>query len=391
MFPNLSDLVNYFFHTQLILPFPTFGFFMFLSFMVAYYVFQAELKRKESLGILHKQKFTQIVGEPAGPWEILLNGVFGFFIGFKIPFIIFHYVEFASDPPKFIGSWNGNWWFGLIIALVFGFWAYYEKNKDKLPEPKREEYELWPHELMGNTALYAAGFGIIGAKLFDNLEHWDSFIRDPIGNTFSTSGLTFYGGLIFGGIAVLWYMNKNGVKPLTMLDIGAPGMMIAYSVGRIGCQLSGDGDWGIPNLNPKPGILSWLPDWVWSFNFPNNVENEDPETFIPGCIGQHCHFLKQGVYPTSFYETIICFLLFLVIWSLRKRIKIPGILFCIYLVLNGTERFLIELIRVNSKYHLWGLAFTQAELIALTLILVGFLGSIWIFKNPNTAQKSNKN
>jgi phosphatidylglycerol:prolipoprotein diacylglycerol transferase len=98
--------------------------------------------------------------------------------------------------------------------------------------------------MMGSILLWAAVFGFAGAKLFNALENWGDFMKDPVGMLVGFSGLTFYGGLICGGAAVLYIANKNGVKPLDMLDIGGPGMMLAYALGRVGCQMSGDGDWG---------------------------------------------------------------------------------------------------------------------------------------------------
>ena len=88
------------------------------------------------------------------------------------------------------------------------------------------------------------------------------------------SGLTCYWGLICGALGVIWYTRKHKIPLLPLLDVGAPAMMLAYGVGRIGCQLSGDGDWGIVNTYPKPGWMSFLPDWMWSFNFPRNVAHE---------------------------------------------------------------------------------------------------------------------
>jgi phosphatidylglycerol:prolipoprotein diacylglycerol transferase len=161
-----------------------------------------------------------------------------------------------------------------------------------------------------------------------------------------------------------------------MLDVGGPGLMLAYSIGRMGCHLSGDGDWGIPNLAQKP---SWLPDWLWSSTYPHNVINEGVP--IKDCIGRFCSELPLPVYPTALYESIICLALFAFLWSIRKRIHAPGLLFSIYLILNGLERFTIELIRVNSKYHVAGISFTQAELISSLLILLGISGAIWSIKN----------
>jgi phosphatidylglycerol---prolipoprotein diacylglyceryl transferase len=226
--------------------------------------------------------------------------------------------------------------------------------------------------LMGNILLYAAIAGFIGAKLFNAFENWDEFMRDPKDMLIGFAGLTFYGGLICGGAAVLYYANKHGIKPLTMLDIGGPGMMLSYAVGRIGCQMAGDGDWGIVNMHPKPGWLGWLPDWMWSFGYPHNVNSEG--VHIAGCGGlKYCSILPQPVYPTPFYETVVCLILFFIIWKIRHKVKVPGALFGIYLIMAGAERFFIELIRVNTKYHVAGIPFTQAELISVCIIIVGFI------------------
>jgi phosphatidylglycerol:prolipoprotein diacylglycerol transferase len=175
--------------------------------------------------------------------------------------------------------------------------------------------------------------------------------------------------LICGGAAVVIVARKNGVKPLHMLDVGGPGMMLAYSVGRIGCHMSGDGDWGIVNLHAKP--MSWIPDWIWAYRYPNNVAMEGNP--IAGCTGKFCNELPYPVYPTALYEVIVCFILFLILWKVRHYIKYPGMLFGVYLMLNGLERFTIELIRVNTKYHVAGIAFTQAEMISLILFISGAL------------------
>lgn len=113
--------------------------------------------------------------------------------------------------------------------------------------------------------------------------------------------------------------------------------MLSYGIGRVGCMMSGDGDWGIVNNNPKPSWMNFLPDWMWAFKFPHNVNNDGIP--IPGCVGRWCHELPEAVYPTSFYETIMAIILFGVLWAIRKQITTPGLLFSIYLILNGAERF----------------------------------------------------
>src|SRR5205085_5349696 len=100
---------------------------------------------------------------------------------------------------------------------------------------------------------------------------------------------------------------------------------------------------------------------------------------IPGCVEKHCFMLNPPVFPTSLYEAVACILLFFILWSVRKRILTPGIMFSLYILLNGVERFFIELIRVNSKYYLLGIEFTQAQLISLLLILTGLCGMIYFY------------
>jgi phosphatidylglycerol:prolipoprotein diacylglycerol transferase len=234
---------------------------------------------------------------------------------------------------------------------------------------------------MGNLTILAAVFGILGAKLFHNLENFDTFLADPIGSLLSFSGLTFYGGLICGITAAIWYARSKNIKTIHLLDAAAPGIMIAYGIGRLGCQLSGDGDWGIVNTAAKPSWISFLPDWVWSFKFPHNVISDGVP--IPGCVGRHCMELPLPVYPTSLYEAIIAITLFFVLWAMRKSIKIPGLLFAIYLMMNGLERFFIEKIRINNIIQFAGIEFTQAELIASIIFLLGLTGFVYLILKNN--------
>jgi phosphatidylglycerol:prolipoprotein diacylglycerol transferase len=382
MFPTISSLLQYLFGINIPLPVQTFGFFVALAFVGAYWAFTQEFKRKEKLGIIHSFEKTVTIGEPITPLELAGNGIFGFILGYKLLDAILNYHALIDDSQDFILSARGNWIGGIIMAALLMYWAYAENKKTVLPQPKVEVVKVHPYELMGSILLWAAICGFAGAKVFNALENWGEFLKDPVGMLVGFSGLTFYGGLICGGAAVLYIAWKHGIKPLTMLDIGGPGMMLAYGMGRIGCQMSGDGDWGKPNLMPKPGWLNWAPDWMWSFNFPHNVNDEG--NAIPGCIGKFCHVLPAPVYPTSFYESVTCILLFFFLWSIRDRIKIPGVMFGIYLILNATERFLIEFIRVNTRYHIGSISFPQAQLIAIFLFIFGVILILpGILKSPN--------
>lgn len=277
--------------------------------------------------------------------------------------------------------------YGFFVALAFALagWIVWLELKRKEKEKVIFAFEkmirkggfdvktmVHPRQLTANIILVAAISGIIGAKLFDVAEHLDRLIDDPLGVLFSFDGLTFYGGLITAAFAVGIYAERNRIPWPVIADVVAPALMLAYGIGRIGCQLSGDGCWGLVNPDPRPEWLSWLPGWMWAFDYPNNVINAGVP--IPGCHGSHCHVLGQPVYPTPFYETMMALVLFTVLWFVRKRIRTHGYLFSIYLILNGMERLLIEQLRVNIKYNFLGIKVTQAEIIAVGLIVAGIAG-----------------
>jgi prolipoprotein diacylglyceryl transferase len=242
-----------------------------------------------------------------------------------------------------------------------------------------------PHETVPNIIVIAMISGIIGARLFSILEYPEDFIKDPWGTVFSASGLTFYGGLIFGTVAVLIFLRKNKIPVLPFIDAAAPALILAYGIGRIGCQLSGDGDWGIVNLSPKPGLLSFLPDWLWAYNYPHNVVNEGIK--IAGCTSQYCHVLPLPVFPTPLYEIMMSAIIFAFLWAVRKRIKIPGILFSLYLITSAIERFLIEKIRVDSEYIIGNIAVKQSEIIALLLFFTGIV-LIFVFSRKYNHERN---
>lgn len=221
-----------------------------------------------------------------------------------------------------------------------------------------------PSDLMTNITVVAAIAGVIGAKVFYVLEEPNGTLAEKL---FSAGGLTFYGGLIFGAIAVLYYVRKKGVQGASLpvfMDALAPSLILAYGIGRMGCHLAGDGDWGIAaNMTLKP---SFLPNWLWAETYPRNI------------LGQVLD--APGVYPTPIWEFIAGVAIFGMLMLVRKHPFKSGWLFSLYLLLNGLERFLIEKVRVNTEYHLGSMVFTQAELIATIFMLAGIVGLVLLSK-----------
>lgn len=378
MYPTLSDMLRDLLGINIPLPFPTFGFFVALAFLAAAYFFTLELKRKEQLGWLKAIDIQIMIGKKASLWDLISNGIMGFLIGFKGLEAVLDYNTLVENPQVFLFSTKGSFFGGIIGAGIFAYLKYREKEKEKLAEPKLIKQKLRPYEMVGNMTMIAAIAGILGSKLFHNLENLDQFMSDPIDALISFSGLSIYGGLIVGGGAVLFYAVKNGLTWIHVADACAPGLMAAYGIGRIGCQLAGDGDWGMPNDSPKPEALSFLPDWMWAFDYPNNVLGIDLQKDFQN---MGLESITGNAWPTPFYETVMAFIIFGILWSLRKKIPIPGIIFSLYLTLNGVERFFIEKIRINPDYHFLGIEATQAELIAVGMFIFGLIGMVYFSKN----------
>ncbi|HET8640083.1 MAG TPA: prolipoprotein diacylglyceryl transferase family protein, partial [Solirubrobacterales bacterium] len=166
---------------------------------------------------------------------------------------------------------------------------------------------------------------------------------DSLSDLFGGAGFVWYGGLIGGALGVLlwaWYRDFLG---LGLLDLVAPALALGYAIGRCGCQLSGDGDYG----------KAW--DGPWAMSYPNGTEPTE-----------------RAVHPTPIYETLAMGLGAWLLWQLRDRFR-PGVLFAIYLIYAGVERFLVEFIRRNTDV---ALGLTQAQLESVAMMLAG---SLWLY------------
>jgi len=219
--------------------------------------------------------------------------------------------------------------FGLMLALGFlCSGAVVSRHLRELGKPHDWAYEMIFAALVG---------GLVGAKLYwavDNTEAGESLFS----NLFSGTGLTWYGGALGGAAAVLFWGWRRGMFNRTVLDLSAVPLAIGYAVGRIGCQLSGDGDYGQP----------W--DGPWAMAYPDGTVPTD----VP-------------VHPTPIYETLAMGLAAWVIWRMRHVVR-PGVMFGAYLVLAGTERFLVEFVRRNADVFA---GLTTAQLLSLAMMAGG--------------------
>lgn len=378
MYPTISDLIYDLIGIKIPLPIQTFGFFLALSFIVVAFILAYEFKRLQNANQFPVLKRKILKGKPASIKELVITGIISFILGFKLVGVFFDYAHFNSNPQEYVFSSQGSLFGGLIIAGIAVYMIYREKDKKKLQKPVWEEEVITPKEIASSLIFIGAIYGIIGAKVFHNLEYIGDFIKDPIDALMSFSGLTYYGGLIVATIAIYFWSRKRNINFMQLANIAAPTIILAYGIGRIGCQMSGDGDWGIVNTAPIPDWLSFLPDWVWSYNYPHNVINEGIP--IAGCVGNHCMQLPQPVYPTPLYETVMCFLIFGILWFLRTKIKPYGVLFSIFLIFSAIERYLIEQIRVNALYDFGFTKITQAELISVVFLILGIVGIYYFSK-----------
>lgn len=219
-----------------------------------------------------------------------------------------------------------------VAFLVAGWLLSKELNRRGMPEAFGSSIVFW-----------AAVGGIGGAKLWAVVEDWRALIEDPLGVIFSGSGFTWYGGLVGGTAAVSWAIYRSGLPWLRVVDCISAPMALAYGIGRIGCQLAGDGDWGTVTTVP------------WGMAYPNAIIGW---SYPPGV----------RVHPAPIYEMLASFATFAVLWSIRKRPRPDGNLFWLYLILAPGARFFIEFYRINPVV---ALDLSAAQWFSLLLMAIG--------------------
>ncbi|MFQ5771925.1 MAG: prolipoprotein diacylglyceryl transferase, partial [bacterium] len=198
--------------------------------------------------------------------------------------------------------------------------------------------------------------GFLGARIYYIAERWQQFLADPADYIFTGAGLVWYGGLFGGFLATIWYVHHKNISiPLTC-DLMAPLLALGQTFGRMGCLLSGDGDYGPPT------------DVPWAMSFPKGI--------IP---------TVEKVHPTPIYDMIILLTIFGVLWKIRKKSLPTGFKFNLYLILLGAGRFFTEFYRNNPKVLL---GLTMAQLISIGSIIIGGTLMLYITMKEKSKKSS---
>ncbi|MGH7787394.1 MAG: prolipoprotein diacylglyceryl transferase [Candidatus Binatia bacterium] len=214
---------------------------------------------------------------------------------------------------------------GFLAAL---FVARSELRRQGHDEGQAYELILWS---------YIGGF--VGARLFLVFSAWEQFQRAPLELLFSGSGWVWQGGVIGGAVTVLLAARRLRLPIGDVLDLAAPCLAIGQAIGRVGCQLSGDGDYGVPS------------DLPWAMSYPNGV--------VP---------TTDAVHPTPIYEMVLYLLIFAGLWRQRAWVRPPGSLLGQYLVATGAVRFAVEFVRRNPVV---GLGLTLPQWMSLASMTIG--------------------
>jgi len=224
--------------------------------------------------------------------------------------------------------------FGILVAVGL-LVAAYVMTKD-----------LRRRELPADASLivaYTGIAGLVGSRLYHLLESPHEFFANPWPLLFSRMGFAWFGAVIGGLITLLLLARHYRIPALRMLDIASPAAAIGYGIGRIGCLISGDGDYGIPTSLP------------WGMSFPNGI--------VP---------TTERVHPTPIYEFLAALVIFWIIWRLGARTmrddRAIGKVFAVYLILSGVARFLVEFIRLNPR-SFFGM--TNAQTASIASVLLG--------------------
>jgi phosphatidylglycerol---prolipoprotein diacylglyceryl transferase len=366
MYPKISDIINDIFNTDICLPLWTYATFLVLAFIISNFVLKSLLKEQQEKGYFHLKKIEISVSKKT-LWEIIFYTSVAALCGYKLGLFFINYDLYCENPISAFPNFDGSLFYASVFGSLSIIYNVYVYLYDRRKPTQIIEINFGILNELPLVLLLAFIFGLLGAVIFYNVERFNEFILNPI-QAFKKTGMNFLGGFIFGSIAIATYLKYRKYAVLPFCDSAAIALMLGHTIARSSCHLSGDGCWGIVNIYPKP---TFLPNILWSCNYAHNVIKMGVD--IPDCIGFYCKQLPQAVFPTALYESIFSFIAFVLLYLIRNKTSKKGQIFAFYLFLSGLSRFLIEYIRVNPKYNFVGLYFSQAQIIAIFLMLIGFL------------------
>ncbi len=347
----------------------TIGFFIALCVLAAIYVWNKELNRLYKKGKLTHLEKKVVAGRNVNVFKLAGAFVTWFIVGYKIAGFITIKTAW-NNPSSFLFSFDGSVFGGILTGLAAALMHWLEVHFNRLPNPEIITKKIKPSDWLIKGMVVAVVTAVIGSKVFYLFEESDKFFAEPLSSIIDPTGFNFYGGLVLSTIAMWLYYKPWGKYRMRFADALAPTLFLGYGIGRIGCHVSGDGDWGINNTNPKP--FDDFPRWLWAYDYPHNVLQKG--IYMQDCDwGNYCYRLAVPVYPTPLYEAFLSFLLFALLRRFRHNFKTAGRLSAVFLMANGTERFFIEMIRINERYSIAGLYFTQAQTVAIPFIIAGII------------------
>ena len=239
--------------------------------------------------------------------------------------------------------------FGIVFACGFlAAGAILIRRLQELGKPVDWAYEMAFAAMIG---------GLVGARVYYVVQNYSLVKHDLLGNLFSGSGLVWYGGVIGGALAVIAWAWWRGMLSLALLDLASVPLALGYAIGRIGCQVAGDGDFGGWCYHGTTAVTCPSAKVPWAMAYPHGTVPTPPGV---------------KVQPTPIYETVAMGLVAWWLWRMRDRFR-PGALFAFYLLLSGAERLIVEFWRRNHRIVV-GLTAPQLESVGLMVA-----GAAWVW------------